>query len=66
MKKIFEQETLEGARDYLISKGIDSHVDEDWLYVTINNFHILVDDLDVEFLSETYNELKKFNESIRD
>lgn len=64
MKKIFEQEILEGARDYLISKGIDSHVDHDWLYVTINNYHILVDDLQVRLLHETYEELK--NESIRD
>lgn len=63
MKKIFKQEILEGARDYLISKGIDSHVDEDWLYVTINNYHILVDDLQVGLLHETYEELK--NEGIR-
>lgn len=59
MKKELEDKVVEGARDYLISKGIDSHAEEGWLYVTINGYHIIVDDLDVELMYETYNELKQ-------
>lgn len=59
MKKELEDEIVEGARDYLISMEIDAHADEGWLYVTINGYHILVDDLQVELMYETFNELKQ-------
>jgi hypothetical protein len=59
-KKVFEDEVVELARDYLISKGIDAHAEEGWLFVTIEGYHILVDDIQVEALYETQ------NESIRD
>jgi hypothetical protein len=58
MKKILDDKVVEGARDYLISKGINAHAEEGWLFVTIKGYHILVDDLQVELMYETYNELK--------
>ena len=48
MKKIFKDEHLFLVRDYLIEKGFSCYVQEGWLFVTVNDFDILVDDLEID------------------
>ena len=38
------------VRDYLIEKGFSCYAKEGWLFVTANDFDVLVDDLDIEII----------------
>jgi hypothetical protein len=49
-KKIFKDEHLMLVRDYLIEKGFSCYAQEGWLFVTANDFDVLVDDLDIEII----------------
>jgi hypothetical protein len=49
-KKIFKDEHLILVRDYLIEKGFSCYFKEGWLFVTANDFDVLVDDLDIEII----------------